>query len=61
MMAMLTRLLREERGEDLIEYGLLAAFAATVVLTVLAVGPHSLKAAVVDGFKRCVDTLEKAH
>ena len=53
------RLSADERGEDLIEYGLLAAFAATVVTTVLIGDPLNLQAAVIHCFQRCLDALRQ--
>jgi Flp pilus assembly pilin Flp len=42
--------LRDERGEDLIEYGLLVAFAASVVVAVIISDPIGIKPAVVSAF-----------
>ena len=47
----------DERGEDLIEYGLLAAFAASVFLAVLA---SPLKPAITDAIDRAVTILTSA-
>jgi len=38
MMPSIRRFFREERGEDLIEYGLLAAFAAAIFIALMANG-----------------------
>ena len=43
MRSLLVRLAREETGEDLIEYGLLAAFVATVATTVVVADPLGVK------------------
>ena len=56
----LIRFLREERGEDLIEYGLLAAFVATVATAVVIGDPLGLRTAIVNAYTRCVTALNKA-
>ncbi|PYM08404.1 MAG: Flp family type IVb pilin [Candidatus Rokuibacteriota bacterium] len=60
MMNLIVRFLREEKGEDLIEYGLLAAFVATVATATVIADPLGLRTAVVNAYKRCVDALNKA-
>ncbi|PYM08403.1 MAG: hypothetical protein DMD82_02675 [Candidatus Rokuibacteriota bacterium] len=57
---MIVRFLAEDRGEDLIEYGLLAAFVATVATATVIADPLGLTAAVVNAYKRCVDALNKS-
>lgn len=52
-----TRFVHEERGEDLIEYGLLLAFMATVALAVIIADPLSLQVATTDAYQRCIDAL----
>ena len=47
--------LRDDEGEDLIEYGLLAAFVATVAVTVLS--SPVLRSGVSDALSRAVSTL----
>ena len=54
MMTLVQRFIRDERGEDLIEYGLLAAFVASVFLAVLA---SPLKPAISDAFDRAITIL----
>jgi len=54
------RFIREEKGEDLIEYGLLAAFVATVATAVVIGDPLGLQEAIVDAYQRCVDALNDA-
>ena len=51
---------RDESGEDLIEYGLLAAFVATVATAVVIGDPIGLQDAIVDAYQRCVDALKDA-
>ena len=56
MMELLVRFVRNENGEDLIEYGLLAAFAATVGATIVF-GPLGLEDAILAAFQRARDAL----
>ncbi len=60
MKNLIVRFIREEKGEDLIEYGLLCAFVATVATAAVIGDPLGLKTAVVDAYKRAVDALKKA-
>ena len=60
MQNLVVRLIRDDRGEDLIEYGLLAAFVATIATAVGIGDPLGLKTAVVNAYQRCVDALNKA-
>ncbi len=59
MKSLLARFVREESGEDLIEYGLLAAFVAAVALAVIITDPLGLKAAVTGAFQKAVNALNK--
>jgi len=54
---MLKHLIRDERGEDLIEYGLLAAFVAAIALAVIIADPLGLTTAVTDAYQRATDAL----
>ena len=54
------RFLRDDQGEDLIEYGLLAAFVATIALGILIGDPMNLQAAVINAFQRAIDALNAA-
>jgi Flp pilus assembly pilin Flp len=49
------KLIREEYGEDLIEYGLLAAFAAALVTGVLMNDSMGLKAVLIGAFTKVKD------
>jgi len=49
------KFVREEYGEDLIEYGLLAAFAAALVTVVLMNDSMGLKMALVAAFTKVKD------
>lgn len=51
------RFVRSEVGEDLIEYGLLLAFMATVALAVIIADPMSLQGALTDAYQSCIDAL----
>jgi Flp pilus assembly pilin Flp len=48
---------RNELGEDLIEYGLLLAFMATVALAVIIADPMNLQGVLTDAYQRCIDAL----
>ncbi len=44
--------LRDDKGEDLIEYGLLAAFIAAIALAAIINDPFGLRAGVISAFSR---------
>lgn len=48
----------DERGEDLIEYGLLVSFVAGVALAVIISDPFGVKGALVGTFQRAKDALD---
>ncbi|HXF58584.1 MAG TPA: hypothetical protein VN539_02065 [Candidatus Saccharimonadales bacterium] len=50
----------EERGEDLMEYGLLVAFVATIALAVVITDPLGLGTAVEAAYQRAIDALNLA-
>ena len=56
-MRLLPQLLRDERGEDLVEYGLLVAFAAAVVTVALINDATGLRATLVGAFTKARDAL----
>jgi Flp pilus assembly pilin Flp len=58
-MNMWTRFVRDESGEDLIEYGLLAAFVAAVATAVIIADPLGLQGALKGAFQKAVDALNK--
>ena len=60
MKRLIVKFLREEQGEDLIEYWLLAAFVATVATGVVIGDPLGLQAAIIAAYTRCVTALNKA-
>jgi Flp pilus assembly pilin Flp len=55
MMNLIRNFVRDEKGEDLIEYGLLAAFVAGVALVVLTNG--NLRTAISQAFQKAISTL----
>ena len=50
-------LLRDDRGEDLVEYGLLVAFAAAIVTAALLNDPVGWKPALVTAFTKVKSAL----
>lgn len=60
MMNLVRNFIREENGEDLIEYGLLAAFVASVALVVIIADPLGIRGALQAAFQRAVDALDQA-
>ena len=57
MKQMLRKLYRDESGEDLIEYGLLAAFVAAVATAVLITDPLGIKTALKGAFRKAATAL----
>ena len=57
MMNLIRNFVRDEKGEDLIEYGLLAAFVAAVATLVIINDPLGLTTAVQNAYQRAVDAL----
>ncbi len=53
----LNRFLADERGEDLIEYGLLAAFVAAVATAVIISDPLGIKTALIGAFRKAATAL----
>jgi Flp pilus assembly pilin Flp len=60
MFAMLSRFVRDESGEDLIEYGLLAAFVAAVATAVIIADPLGIKGSLKAAFQKAKDALDNA-
>jgi Flp pilus assembly pilin Flp len=52
------KLIRDEAGEDLIEYGLLAAFAAAVATAAITTDPLGIKPSLVSAFRRAKQALD---
>jgi len=60
MIQLVKNFIRDERGEDLMEYGLLVAFVAAVALAVIIGTPGTnFQKAIEDAFKRAKDALDK--
>ncbi len=55
MMKSIRNFVRDEKGEDLIEYGLLAAFVAAVAVLVL--NTLGLRPAIASAFQTAIDAL----
>ena len=60
MKELFVRFVREESGEDLIEYGLLAAFVAAVATAVIINDPLGIKGALKTAFQKASDALTNA-
>ena len=60
MMNAIRNFVREENGEDLIEYGLLAAFVAAVALVTIIADPLGIKGSLVAAFNKAKDALDKS-
>ena len=58
MMNLIRKFVNDESGEDLIEYGLLAAFVAAVALVTIILDPIGIKGALVGAFEKAKDALE---
>ena len=50
--------MRDERGEDLIEYGLLAAFVAVVATAAIIADPLGIKSELVKAYQKARDALK---
>jgi len=57
MLDTLRNLIREQDGEDLIEYGLLAAFVAAVALVAIIADPLGLRPSLENAFDRARSAL----
>ncbi len=57
MRATLLVFVTEDRGEDLIEYGLMAAFVAAVAIAAVISDPLSLKPALLAAYNRVIAAL----
>jgi Flp pilus assembly pilin Flp len=60
MLRILTNFIRDERGEDLIEYGLLAAFVATIAFAVIILDPLGIKTSLENAYKKAKSALDNA-
>ena len=57
MLNLLRNFVRDENGEDLIEYGLLAAFVAAVALVTIILDPIGIKGSLVNAFTKAKTAL----
>jgi Flp pilus assembly pilin Flp len=57
-MNLIRNFVREENGEDLIEYGLLAAFVAAVALVTIILDPIGIKGSLQGAFTKAKDALD---
>ncbi|HTM58621.1 MAG TPA: Flp family type IVb pilin [Candidatus Udaeobacter sp.] len=60
MQKLIRNFIRDERGEDLIEYGLLAAFVATIAFAVIITDPLGVKGALKNAFLKAKSALDNA-
>jgi Flp pilus assembly pilin Flp len=60
MMKIVGRFVRDERGEDLIEYGLLAAFVAAVATAVIIADPLGIRNSLKNAFGRAKTALDNS-
>ena len=60
MKNLVVRFLREESGEDLIEYGLLCAFVAAVATAVIIADPLGIKGSLVGAFNKAKAALDNS-
>ena len=58
MMNLIRNFVHDENGEDLIEYGLLAAFVAAVALVTIILDPIGIKGSLVAAFQKAKDALD---
>ena len=60
MKQLLVNFIRDESGEDLIEYGLLAAFVAAVATVVIITDPLGIKTALIGAFNKAKTALDNS-
>jgi len=60
MTALMLAFLRDESGEDLIEYGLLSSFVASVALATIILDPLGLRTSLVGAYGKAVEALYMA-
>jgi len=60
MKDLLRRFVREESGQDLIEYGLLAAFAAAIVTAVIVADPLGIRASLKSALHKAKAAIDHA-
>jgi len=60
MTPLIVEFLRDDRGEDLIEYGLLSSFVASVALATLISDPLGIRHSLVNAYAKAVEALYMA-
>jgi len=60
MNARLLEFLRDDSGEDLIEYGLLSSFVAAVALATIILDPIGIRTSLVGAYAKAVEALYMA-
>jgi len=60
MLNAIRNFVRDENGEDLIEYGLLAAFVAAVALVTIIADPLGIRAALQGAFGKAANALNNS-
>lgn len=60
MLPALKRFIRDEAGEDLMEYGLLVAFVAAIAVAVIITDPLGFGTAIQNAFTKAVNAMNKA-
>ena len=60
MLNLVRTFVRDEHGEDLIEYGLLSSFVASVALATLISDPLGVRLSVVGAYQKAVEALYMA-
>jgi len=60
MMNIVRNFVRDEQGEDLIEYGLLAAFVAAVATAVIIADPLGIKGSLKNAYLKAKSALDSA-
>ena len=60
MYRLIRSFIHDEHGEDLIEYGLLAAFVATVAFAVIITDPLSIKTALINTYNKAKSAISAA-
>ena len=60
MKSRLIGFVRDESGEDLIEYGLLAAFVAAIATAVIITDPLGIRPSLVNAYQKAASALERS-
>ena len=60
MKKLIVRFLNEERGEDLIEYGLLCAFVAAVATAIIIADPLGIRTSLINAYLKAKTALDNS-